>query len=106
VLAVSAGRRILVLDAEIIAWSGPHPDFGALQRRMTVGRPGCSPRCPSPSSCAMCGDLAATASPAAVCAALWWTISACRSPGAVRVLPAFAGDAAASCAGNRVWLIR
>jgi hypothetical protein len=40
VLAAVAGRRILVLDGEIVALSGPRPDFTALQRRMTAGRPG------------------------------------------------------------------
>ena len=49
VLAVTAGRRTLVLDGEIVALSGPRPDFSALQRRMTARPPGpgCSPRCPS-----------------------------------------------------------
>jgi bifunctional non-homologous end joining protein LigD len=39
VLATVAGRRTLVLDGEIVALSGPRPDFTALQRRMTAGRP-------------------------------------------------------------------
>jgi bifunctional non-homologous end joining protein LigD len=39
-LAAVAGRRILVLDGEIVALSGPRPDFTALQRRMRTGRPG------------------------------------------------------------------
>jgi bifunctional non-homologous end joining protein LigD len=49
VLAAAAGRRTLVLDGEIVALSGPRPDFTALQRRMTAaGRaPGCSWRCRS-----------------------------------------------------------
>jgi hypothetical protein len=40
VLAAVAGRRTLVLDGEIVALSGPRPDFTALQRRMRTGRPG------------------------------------------------------------------
>lgn len=32
--------RTVVLDGEIVALSGPRPDFTALQRRMTAGRPG------------------------------------------------------------------
>src|SRR5260370_42699836 len=40
VLAAAAGRRTLVLDGEIVALCGPRPDFTALQRRMTAGRPG------------------------------------------------------------------
>jgi bifunctional non-homologous end joining protein LigD len=40
VLAPVAGRRTLVLDGEIVALSGPRPDFSALQRRMRAGRPG------------------------------------------------------------------
>jgi bifunctional non-homologous end joining protein LigD len=48
VLAATTGRRTLILDGEIVALSGPRPDFSALQRRMTAGRrPDCSPRCPS-----------------------------------------------------------
>ena len=35
-----AGRRSLVLDGEIVAWSGPRPDFTVLQRRMRASRPG------------------------------------------------------------------
>ena len=35
-----AGRRTLVLDGEIVALSGPRPDFTLLQRRMRTGRPG------------------------------------------------------------------
>src|ERR1700740_3370332 len=34
-LAAAAGDRTLVLDGEIVALSGPRPDFTALQRRMT-----------------------------------------------------------------------
>ena len=39
-LAAVAGRRTLVLDGEIVALSGPRPDFTLLQRRMRTGRPG------------------------------------------------------------------
>ena len=39
-LAAVAGRRTLVLDGEIVALSGPHPDFTVLQRRMRASRPG------------------------------------------------------------------
>jgi bifunctional non-homologous end joining protein LigD len=39
-LAATAGRRTMVLDGEIVALSGPRPDFAALQRRMAAGRPG------------------------------------------------------------------
>src|SRR5260370_23096645 len=38
-LPAAAGRRTLVLDGEIVALSGPRPDFTALQRRMAAGRP-------------------------------------------------------------------
>src|SRR5260370_17218607 len=40
VLAAAAGRRTLVLDGEIVALSGPRPDFSPLQRRMTPHPPG------------------------------------------------------------------
>jgi len=39
-LAAVAGRRTAVLDGEIVALSGPRPDFTLLQRRMTARRPG------------------------------------------------------------------
>jgi bifunctional non-homologous end joining protein LigD len=39
-LAAVAGRRTLVLDGEIVALSGPRPDFTVLQRRMHASRPG------------------------------------------------------------------
>ena len=39
-LAAVAGRRTLVLDGEIVALSGPRPDFTVLQRRMRASRPG------------------------------------------------------------------
>jgi bifunctional non-homologous end joining protein LigD len=39
-LAAVAGRRSLVLDGEIVALSGPRPDFTVLQRRMRASRPG------------------------------------------------------------------
>ena len=39
-LTAVAGRRSLVLDGEIVALSGPRPDFTLLQRRMRAGRPG------------------------------------------------------------------
>ncbi len=39
-LAAVAGRRTTVLDGEIVALSGPRPDFTLLQRRMTASRPG------------------------------------------------------------------
>jgi ATP-dependent DNA ligase len=38
-LTAAARRATLVLDGEIIALSGPRPDFTALQRRMGAGRP-------------------------------------------------------------------
>ena len=45
-LAAVAGRRTAVLDGQIVALSGPRPDFTLLQWRMRpAGRaPGCSPR--------------------------------------------------------------
>jgi bifunctional non-homologous end joining protein LigD len=39
-LAAVAGRRALVLDGEIVALSGPRPDFTVLQRRMRASRAG------------------------------------------------------------------
>src|SRR2546430_17692253 len=39
-LAAVAGRRTLVLDAEIVALSGPRPGFTALQRRVGPAPPG------------------------------------------------------------------
>ena len=38
-LAAAAGSRTLVLDGEIVALSGPRPNFAAMQRRMLTGRP-------------------------------------------------------------------
>ena len=38
-LAAVAGRRALVLDGEIVALSGPRPDFTVLQRRMRAAAP-------------------------------------------------------------------
>src|SRR5260370_19475597 len=38
-LAAVAGRRSLVLDGEIVALSGPRPDFTVLQRRMRASPP-------------------------------------------------------------------
>jgi bifunctional non-homologous end joining protein LigD len=34
-----AGNKTLVLDGEVVAMSDGHPDFAALQHRMTAGRP-------------------------------------------------------------------
>jgi ATP dependent DNA ligase domain len=39
-LAAVAGRRALVLEGEIVAMSGPRPDFTVLRRRMRASRPG------------------------------------------------------------------
>jgi bifunctional non-homologous end joining protein LigD len=99
VLAAVAGRRTLVLDGEIVALSGPRPDFTALQRRMRTGRPGAGLLAAVPVTLIVFdvlrsgrGQLAGR--PYVLRRALLEDLRL-QVPGTVQVPPAFPGDAAA-----------
>ena len=105
VLAAAAGRRTLVLDGEIVALSGPRPDFSALQRRMTAGRPGAGLLAAVPVTLVVFdvlrsgGDQLA-GSPYVLRRALLDDLGL-PVPGTVQVPPAFPGEAAALLAATR-----
>jgi bifunctional non-homologous end joining protein LigD len=99
VLTAVAGRRTLVLDGEIVALSGPRPDFTALQRRMRTGRPGAGLLAAVPVTLIVFdvlrsgrGQLAGR--PYVLRRALLEDLRL-QVPGTVQVPPAFPGDAAA-----------
>jgi bifunctional non-homologous end joining protein LigD len=99
VLAAAAGRGILVLDGEIVALSGPRPDFTALQRRMTAGRPAAGLLAAVPVTLIVFDVLRSgrdhlVRSPYVLGRALLEDLGL-PVPGVVQVPPAFPGDAAA-----------
>jgi len=99
VLAAAAGRRTLVLDGEIVALSGPWPDFTALQRRMTASRPGAGLLAAVPVTLIVFDVLQSgrdhlASSPYVLRRALLEDLGL-PVPGAVQVPPAFPGEAAA-----------
>ena len=98
-LAAVAGRRSLVLDGEIVALSGPRPDFTVLQRRMRASRPGAGLLAAVPVTLIIFDvlhsgreDLAGR--PYVLRRALLEDLSL-HVPGSVQVPPAFPADAAA-----------
>ena len=99
VLAAAAGRGILVLDGEIVALSGRRPDFTALQRRMTAGRPAAGLLAAVPVTLIVFDVLRSgrdhlVRSPYVLRRALLEDLGL-PVPGVVQVPPAFPGDAAA-----------
>jgi bifunctional non-homologous end joining protein LigD len=105
VLVAAAGRRALILDGEIIVLSGPRPDFTALQRRMTVSRPGAGLLAAVPVTLIVFDVLRSgrdhlVRSPYVLRRALLDDLGL-QVPGTVQVPPAFPGDAAALLAATR-----
>jgi bifunctional non-homologous end joining protein LigD len=105
VLAAAAGRSTLVLDGEIVALSGPRPDFTALQRRMTAGRPGAGLLAAVPVTLIVFDVLRSgrdhlADSPYVLRRALLDDLHL-PVPGTVQVPPAFPGEAAALLAATR-----
>ena len=99
VLTAAAARRTLVLDGEIVALSGPRPDFTALQRRMSAGRPGAGLLAAVPVTLIVFDVLRSgrdhlMRSPYVLRRALLDDLGL-QVPGTVQVPPAFPGDAAA-----------
>ena len=104
-LTAVAGRRSLVLDGEIVALSGPRPDFTLLQRRMRAGRPGAGLLAAVPVTLIIFDVLRSgrdhlTGSPYVLRRALLEDLGV-EVPGAVQVPPTFPGDAAALLAATR-----
>ena len=104
-LAAVARRRTLVLDGEIVALSGPRPDFTLLQRRMRTGRPGAGllaavPRHADHLRRAPVRPRGPRGSPYVLRRALLDDLGL-EVPGTVQVPPAFPGDAAALLAAAR-----
>jgi bifunctional non-homologous end joining protein LigD len=102
---LAAGRRTLVLDGEIVALSGPRPDFTLLQRRMTAGRPGAGLLAAVPVTLIVFDVLRSgrdqlAGSPYVLRRALLEDLGL-PVPGTVQVPPAFPGDAAALLAATR-----
>ena len=98
-LAAVAGRRSLVLDGEIVALSGPRPDFTVLQRRMRASRPGAGLLAAVPVTLIIFDVLRSgrenlTGHPYVLRRALLEDLHL-EVPGSVQVPPAFPGDAAA-----------
>jgi bifunctional non-homologous end joining protein LigD len=105
VLAAAARPTTLVLDGEIVALSGPRPDFTALQRRMTAGRPGAGLVAAVPVTLIVFDVLQSgrhhlAGSPYVLRRALLEDLGL-EVPGTVQVPPAFPGDAAALLAATR-----
>ena len=105
VLAVTAGRRTLVLDGEIVALPGPRPDFSALQRRMTARQPGTGLLAAVPVTLIIfdvlwSGREHLLRSPYVLRRALLEDLGL-QVPGTVQVPPAFPGDAAALLRASR-----
>src|SRR6202035_5008800 len=104
-LVGAAGGRTLVLDGEIVALSGPRPDFTALQRRMTAGRPGTGLLAAVPVTLIVFDVLRSgredlAGSPYVLRRALLDDLGL-QVPGTVQVPPAFPGDAAVLLAATR-----
>ena len=104
-LAAMAGRMTLVLDGEIVALSGPRPDFSALQRRMRTGRPAAGLLAAVPVTLIVFDVLRSgrehlAGSPYVLRRALLDDLHL-QVPGTVQVPPAFPGDAAALLAVTR-----
>jgi bifunctional non-homologous end joining protein LigD len=104
-LAPVAGRRRLVLDGEIVALSGPRPDFTLLQRRMRAGRPGAGLLAAVPVTLVVFDVLRSgredlIGRPYVLRRALLEDLGL-QVPGAVQVPPAFPGEAAALLAATR-----
>ena len=104
-LAAVAGRRTAVLDGEIVALSGPRPDFTVLQRRMRGSRPGAGLLAAVPVTLIIFDvlrsgreDLAGR--PYVLRRALLEDLGL-QVPGSVQVPPALPGDAAALLAAIR-----
>jgi bifunctional non-homologous end joining protein LigD len=98
-LAAVAGHRSLVLDGEIVALSGPRPDFTVLQRRMRASRPGAGLLAAVPVTLILFDVLRSgredlTGRPYVLRRALLEDLGL-QMPGSVQVPPAFPGDAAA-----------
>jgi bifunctional non-homologous end joining protein LigD len=98
-LAAVAGHRSLVLDGEIVALSGPRPDFTVLQQRMHASRPGTGLLAAMPVTLIIFDVLRSgredlTGSPYVLRRALLEDLGL-QVPGSVQVPPAFPGDAAA-----------
>ena len=98
-LAAVAGRRALVLDGEIVALSGPRPDFTVLQRRMRASLPGAGLLAAVPVTLILfdvlrSGSEDLTGRPYVLRRALLEDLGL-EVPGAAQVPPAFPGDAAA-----------
>ena len=98
-LAAVAGRRSLVLDGEIVALSGPRPDFTVLQRRMRASRPGAGLLGAVPVTLILFDVLSSgredlAGRPYVLRRALLEDLGL-QVPGSVQVPPAFPGDAAA-----------
>ena len=104
-LAAVAGRRTVVLDGEIVALSGPRPDFTLLQRRMRAGRLGSGLLAAVPITLIVFDVLRSgrdqlTGSPYVLRRALLEDLGL-EIPVTVQVPPAFPGDAAALLAATR-----
>jgi bifunctional non-homologous end joining protein LigD len=104
-LATAARRRTLVLDGEIVALSGPRPDFTLLQRRMRTGRPGAGLLSAVPVTLIIFDVLRSgredlASSPYVLRRALLDDLGL-EVPGTVQVPPAFPGDAAELLAAAR-----
>ena len=92
-------RRALVLDGEIVALSGPRPDFTVLQRRMRATRPGAALLAAVPVTLIIfdvlrSGSEDLAGRPYVLRRALLEDLGL-QVPGSVQVPPAFPGDAAA-----------
>jgi bifunctional non-homologous end joining protein LigD len=108
-LAGAARGRTLVLDGEIVALSGPRPDFTALQRRMTAGRPGTGLLAAVPVTLIVFDVLRSgredlAGSPYVLRRALLDDLGL-QVPGTVQVPPAFPGEAAVllTATGDQGW---
>jgi bifunctional non-homologous end joining protein LigD len=104
-LAAAAGRRTLVLDGEIVALSGPDPDFSLLQRRMRTGRPGAGLLAAVPVTVTLFDVLRSAredlaGNPYVLRRALLEDLGL-EVPGTIQVPPAFPGDAAALLTATR-----
>ncbi len=104
-LTAAAKHRTMILDCEIVALSGPRPDFSALQRRMTAGRPDTGLLAAVPVTIIVFDVLRSgrdhlAGSPYVLRRALLDDLSL-QVPGTVQVPPAFPGDAAALLAATR-----
>ena len=105
VLGTVAGRRTLILDAEIVALSGARPDFTRLQRRMLAGHPSARLVSAVPITIIVfdllrIGARSLLDNPHAQRRALLDDLGL-QVPGTVQVPPAFPGDATALLRASR-----